>query len=197
MNSQKLCTKQKIIAAAKILFVADGYNGTSIRKIAKASNVQTSLIYHYFQNKTCLWKHVKESFIVQNDTFSFSSIMEASSFEDFITELVSIRFNFFKQNHDMLRMFDWQRLEGQGEKLIGITNSKNPGTWENLERKIYQFQTEGVVNRDLSTRHILFMLSGAIFGPFLRTGFSELPSIEEEVKYIDMLTKSLISAFKA
>jgi AcrR family transcriptional regulator len=197
MNSQKLCTKQKIIAAAKILFVADGYNGTSIRKIAKASNVQTSLIYHYFQNKTCLWKHVKESFIVQNDTFSFSSIMEASSFEGFITELVSIRFNFFKQNHDMLRMFDWQRLEEQGEKLIGITNSKNPGTWENLERKIYQFQTEGVVNRDLSTRHILFMLSGAIFGPFLRTGFSELPSIEEEIKYIDMLTKSLISAFKA
>ena len=197
MNAQKLCTKQKIIAAAKKLFVADGYNGTSIRDIAKASDVQTSLIYHYFQNKTCLWKHVKESFIAQNDTFSFSPIMEATSFEDFITELASIRFNFFKQNHDMLRMFDWQRLEDQGEKLIGVTNSKNLGTWENLEKKIYQFQTEGSVNRNLSPRHILFMLSGAIFGPFLRTGFSELPSAEEEEKYINMLTKSLISAFKA
>ncbi len=188
--------KQKITLAAKDLFVAKGYNGTSIRDIAKTSGVQTSLIYHYFENKDCLWRQVRETFIGTNDLLSHTTEIITTSLESFIEQLIQQRLDFFKNNHEILRIFDWQRLEGQGERMIGVAQKKNAPTPVSLEQILQNFQQMGEINPDISIKHMALMISGAIFGPFLKTGQNELKTEEEEVQYIKMLTQSLVQAFK-
>ena len=53
-------TRQKILQAAKSLFLEKGFNGTSIKMIAIKAHVNQNLIFHHFVNKETLWVKVKE-----------------------------------------------------------------------------------------------------------------------------------------
>ncbi|WP_051317081.1 forespore capture DNA-binding protein RefZ [Ectobacillus panaciterrae] len=57
------CTKQKIIDAAVFLFNTQGYNGTSVRDIAKKANVNAANISYYFSGKQGLLEHLVTDFL--------------------------------------------------------------------------------------------------------------------------------------
>lgn len=50
--------KASIINAAKPLFAANGFNGTSMRQIAKAANVSGALLYKHFPSKEAMHKEI-------------------------------------------------------------------------------------------------------------------------------------------
>jgi AcrR family transcriptional regulator len=50
--------KLAIVNAAKPLFAANGFNGTSVRDIAKAANVSGALLYKHFPSKEALYKEI-------------------------------------------------------------------------------------------------------------------------------------------
>ncbi len=50
--------KLAIIKAAKPLFAANGFNGTSMRKIANAANVSGALLYKHFPSKKAMHKEI-------------------------------------------------------------------------------------------------------------------------------------------
>lgn len=58
-----LDTKERLMDAAKALFVRKGFTGVSIREIAKEANANSALISYYFGDKEGLFKSVLESFI--------------------------------------------------------------------------------------------------------------------------------------
>lgn len=45
-------TRGTILAAARSLFAADGYDATSLRAIARAADVDPALVHHYFDGKS-------------------------------------------------------------------------------------------------------------------------------------------------
>lgn len=51
-------TKQKILDCARTLFARDGYEGLSMRALAKESGVGLSSIYHFFADKDALLKEL-------------------------------------------------------------------------------------------------------------------------------------------
>jgi len=53
-------TKRKIIEASLMLFSRNGFNGTSIREIAKAVGIKGSSIYNHFENKDDILRKVFE-----------------------------------------------------------------------------------------------------------------------------------------
>ena len=44
-------TRETILAAARALFAEKGYDGASLRAIARAADVDPALVHHYFGNK--------------------------------------------------------------------------------------------------------------------------------------------------
>ena len=50
--------KQAIIEAARPLFAQNGFNGTSVRAIAKAAGVSEALLYKHFPSKEDLYKDI-------------------------------------------------------------------------------------------------------------------------------------------
>ncbi|QFT90200.1 putative HTH-type transcriptional regulator YttP [Bacillus sp. THAF10] len=59
-------TKQRIIDAAVLLFNTKGYDGTSIRELAKKAKVNVSHISYYFDNKVGLQEYLLTSFFDQH-----------------------------------------------------------------------------------------------------------------------------------
>lgn len=56
VQSRTIETKRKIIAAAEAEFAQKGFNGVSVRTIAKRANQQHTLITYHFKNKEGLWQ---------------------------------------------------------------------------------------------------------------------------------------------
>ena len=54
------CAKERILAAASELFSVNDFEGCSIRDIASAADVNSALIYYYFQNKEGLLRALIE-----------------------------------------------------------------------------------------------------------------------------------------
>ncbi|MSP53610.1 MAG: TetR/AcrR family transcriptional regulator [Gammaproteobacteria bacterium] len=63
---------EKILKAARQLFVAHGFDGTSMGEIAKAAEVNKSLLYHYFATKEELWKRCKENILQTTHNINFA-----------------------------------------------------------------------------------------------------------------------------
>src|ERR1700735_5801937 len=55
---QRRRTEARILAAASELFVASGYERTTIRAIARAAGVDAGLVMHYFGSKQQLFERV-------------------------------------------------------------------------------------------------------------------------------------------
>ena len=51
IENQKTSTRQRILESAAHLFAANGYTETTIRDIARFTNINSATIYHYFPNK--------------------------------------------------------------------------------------------------------------------------------------------------
>jgi AcrR family transcriptional regulator len=56
-------TKERLLKAAKDLFVRKGFSGVSIREIAREAEANSALISYYFGDKEGLFKGVLESFV--------------------------------------------------------------------------------------------------------------------------------------
>ena len=50
-RSGDIDTREEILAAARTLFAAGGYDATSLRAIARAADVDPALVHHYFDGK--------------------------------------------------------------------------------------------------------------------------------------------------
>lgn len=58
---QAASTKAKIIATARRLFAASGYEGTSTEAVLEESGVSRGALYHHFENKQALFAAVLEA----------------------------------------------------------------------------------------------------------------------------------------
>jgi AcrR family transcriptional regulator len=95
MNAEQLKTKDKIINVAGELFARHGFNGTSVREIAKIADVNLSAINYHFDNKENLYFKVFEN----NYQWMEENINRiALESEDDIKSLALNVFDFFMNN---------------------------------------------------------------------------------------------------
>jgi AcrR family transcriptional regulator len=60
-SERAFSTRAKIIAIARRLFAANGYEGTSTEAVLKESGVSRGALYHHFENKEALFAAVLEA----------------------------------------------------------------------------------------------------------------------------------------
>jgi len=78
--------KLAILVAAKPLFAQKGFNGTSVRQIAKAANVSEALLYRHFSSKEAMYNEILE-------------------YTGEITNLASKEFKYFEPGTETLVLF--------------------------------------------------------------------------------------------
>ncbi|MCE2991869.1 MAG: TetR/AcrR family transcriptional regulator [Candidatus Jidaibacter sp.] len=189
---KKESTKEKILAAARKLFVMHGFSGTSIGKIAKLVNVNNSLIFHYFENKETLWSAVKQSIVDDQNKRSKTLPSLELPFIDFLRTLIIRNINFYHENPDIMRMLGWQRLEQKEGKVIGIKLSAESQLWIDA---LNHYKANGEINPALKTEFIL-MLILAITSSAALDENDFIKSGEDREAYISFCADSLQKALK-
>ena len=84
--------KQAIIKAAKPLFAANGFNGTSMRQIARAAKVSEALLYRHFTSKDAMHKEI----LSYAGTLSKKTVNELKGLESGTETLIMIIFASFQ-----------------------------------------------------------------------------------------------------
>src|SRR3989338_9698601 len=94
-------TRKKILSAAKKLFAAHGFSGTTTLAIAKAAKVNEALLFHHFQNKINLWQHVKLTFL---ETINLAPLNAMpNTLADFLQKIVHQRLSLYGHNPDLIK----------------------------------------------------------------------------------------------
>jgi AcrR family transcriptional regulator len=154
-------TKEKILSAARELFIKDGFTGTSVGKIAALADVNHSLIFHHFENKAQLWVAVKQAIVEEYQTQQETLPSSNLPFQVFLEKLFANNMKFYRDNPDIVRMFNWQRVESRDETTpaIGITMSRQ---CKLLLDALAHYQKQGDIASNLTLEFILTFLMSLI-----------------------------------
>lgn len=176
-------TRSKILEAARILFVELGFSATSIGAIAKKASINQSLIYHYFENKEDLWRQVKSTLISNiNDPKDLKNAPPIETLEELLEHLVRLRYQYYAQNPELVRMMLWQALEVKGTNIAG-TSEVWMHSW--LET-IAKLQKQKQLSLVYSPEEIMMLLNGIVWGPFISQ-----PILEKHVDGMEFCKKML------
>ena len=79
-------TRKNIIDAAHLLFVKQGYHGTSMRQIAEKAQIALGGIYNHFGNKEEIFREVFFGYHPYRDVLPSLEKMEGNTIEDLIRD---------------------------------------------------------------------------------------------------------------
>ncbi|RWZ59761.1 TetR/AcrR family transcriptional regulator [Halobacillus fulvus] len=103
MNRQN-ATSEKVLDVACRLFYSQGFNGTSVRDIANAADVNVSLIHYYFKSKQGLFESLAINYFEP-----YLEILEQESNSEQLESLVK-RILHYKQTHYQLSCLLYREL---------------------------------------------------------------------------------------
>jgi AcrR family transcriptional regulator len=189
---QEFSTKNKILAAARKLFVEHGYAGTSVGKIAKLADVNHSLVFHHFQNKEQLWIAVKENIVTEADSQNKTLPDTNLPFEDFLEKVFDQCTRFYRENPDIIHMINWQRVEHKVNQNIGITNSSEMQSWIMAFK---HYQGTGDINPALKPEFIITMTLGIISSSALDPNVF-LADKHSQNEYMEFCVSGLVKMLK-
>ncbi|MDF2577979.1 MAG: putative transcriptional regulator, TetR family [Chlamydiales bacterium] len=191
-NQKEMSTLEKILQAAKELFIANGFEGTSISAIAKRAGINQSLIYHHFKSKVDLWKCVKRRLF---ETYTLDYVCEVNletSLKDFLVKTIEACYKFYKEKSDVIRMINWQRLEAPGEELKEGT-PYSPETWL---KGVEELQRQGKIRRDLPPIQVAVFISSLVEGMYWQEHLLSHSRKEGTLPYLDVIMDLTYKALK-
>lgn len=190
----KHATAEKILQTAQEVFIAKGFDGSSINDISNKAKINKSLIYHHFSNKVDLWKAVKQNLLekhVGKETAQTDFPM--GSFKDFLRHFVTLRFEFYESNPDIARLIAWQRLEKTEENIEGIQNRK----FNSTVPQIKDFQQRGEVRPELDPEMVDYLIMTTASMAFMQQPkfFEGEKFKKNKQKFLELIIESLFLAF--
>ena len=154
-------TRQKILIAAKAVFLEKGFDAAFIKDIAQRAKVNTNLIFHHFTNKETLWHKVKAS-ILEQDVGEPN--YDCSSARAFFKSLLDYRFTLYGKHPDLVKLIQWQQLTENESALIGA-DSSSPNHWLAIIR---DFQKRGKIKKDIKAEQMMLFIIFSTHAPFLQ-----------------------------
>ena len=153
MAHNKQHNKTEILAAIIPLFAEKGYDGVSMREIARTVGLQAASLYHHFPDKQTLYiEAMVQTFSKQAELMNESFTLQASP-ELRLRNLIERLCRMVHDNDDFRRLLEREILEGNKTRLQLLTNH----VFGDFFRNIYELCQE------LSTNFDPHLLSVSIF----------------------------------
>ena len=185
-------TSAKILKAARALFVERGFSGTSMGQIAIKAGVNHSLLFHHFKNKQNLWQEVKQA-IFEEGRSAYEHLPSLDqSLESFLKELIARSILFYRNNPDIVRMINWQRLDSSKEQATDFTLLKESQNW--IDACVH-FQQTGEIDKNFKPEFIVTLVFSIVSSIAMDPNtFIQEP--ERNKLYIEFCAEGLYRALK-
>lgn len=179
--------RQQLLDAALQQFAEKGYDGASIRSIARAAGVTEALVYHYFRSKEHLFEEVLKarSFapILRRILDEAGDAHPAQVLRQALQEFLKL----MRDNAAMARMFiiEFTRhpICAQYFRAMAEDNTAN------LARYLQEQQQQGILRPDLNAEAVASMLLGMAFALFFTWG--QAPDREWQLRCDHFLKQGL------
>ena len=161
MEAPVFNTEERILEAAKKVFLRKGYDGARMQEIADEAGVNKSLVHYYYRNKDTIFQSVFENAFVGlmakvNEIF-LSELSLTSKIETFLNYYIS----FLSQN-SYLPLFILNGLYKKPEQIIKMIEKNQVSTDHLMEKMATQVKEE--LNIDIDPFHLFInILSISIF----------------------------------
>jgi TetR/AcrR family transcriptional regulator len=152
-------TKRSIVDAAEHLFIAGGFEGTSMAAIAREAGVTKSLIHHHFGCKAQLWAEVKKRRFAEYQVVQervLRALSEEDDMEIAVSEAIDAYFEFARDNQEMMRLLAWMAIEGA--PTVEHMSEQPDISLQAIE----QAQKDGKLRSDVDAPFILMTMVGSI-----------------------------------
>jgi len=113
-------TKDSIIKEAEKIFSEKGYSGTSIRDIAEASDISTSVLYYYFRDKKEIYTQILEQNFLELRKAITQTMLYGESKGDILKTFIAAHMRALYEHPVITRMVAWETAEW-GQKGGTIT----------------------------------------------------------------------------
>lgn len=170
--------KQRIVAAARPLFVADGYKGVSMQQIADAAGIHKATLYHHFKDKDALFVTVVNAELANLRLAMLHAIEQESATAG---RLRALAWTFLQQSHgDFAQlMADVHRHLPEEQRETVVRNQAFP--WDQMEH-IFRESDDPLAEGDLDVRLATTLFAGLVWGQlWARKVGRETEPVTEEV----------------
>ena len=162
--------KSRILKEAKTLFIKNGYNGTTIRDIAKASETNVAMVNYYFQSKYNLFEIIFEEAMEILTQKIFLTLGSDMPFFELIETWIHTYYEILFE-YPQIPMFILNEVSLNPERLTTHIKSKNPfQAFEQIAKRIENETAKGTIRETPSADFLLNIISLSLF-PFM---FGEL-----------------------
>ncbi|WP_269684281.1 TetR/AcrR family transcriptional regulator [Flavobacterium lacustre] len=192
----------QILEVAELLFAEKGFDGTSIRNIAKEAKINIAMVSYYFGSK----ERLLESLIFYR-TSDLKNQLENLLHEDLepiekINKLIELYINRINSNRGIYRILHFEfTAKKRDQNLLAFSELKK-GNLKSLEAIIQEGQNKGVFRKDV----IIPLITPTILGTFFhfhmnKPFFENLLNLKTEDLYNNYvktnLTKHIQQTIKA
>lgn len=168
--------RDEIIAAATELFLANGYESTSVRMVLDKVGGEVGMFYHYFKSKDELFDTVVDRFFTGYSQKFSQMTRNSDSVESFVTNFLSLFEESMEQYRKIEGNMHWTIRYAMHERtLISLI----PAVEENLKHLGY----EGKYPTDIAAGRIIVNMEVAIHS----RSFLEMAKEEQRQLLIDMI----------
>lgn len=113
-------TREEILAAARRLFLSQGYTATTMRQIARAVGVTPAAIYNHFPGKEELFTTILHSTAPYDQLFALLSGIEADTPAAMLQQALQGAIELLSRHRDYVRLAMIDSQERDGATLITI-----------------------------------------------------------------------------
>jgi AcrR family transcriptional regulator len=189
-KGKKITRKDRILSAARELFIEKGFTGTSVGEIVAKAEITHSLLFHHFKNKENLWQIIKHQVVEEGREIQEHTPSLDKNFKDFLTTLIKDATKFYEKNPDVVRILNWQRLELEGKAGIGLEQSEQNEAWF---KACEHYKTTGEINPNIPTDFAVSFTLSLVTSVALDQNLT-LSNPSRKNGYIDFVVASIIKA---
>ena len=191
-----LSTEQKILEAAKTVFIQKGLDGAHLKEIALEAGINKALLHYYFRSKEKLFETIFDQ-MVSKIAPDFSVIVESKSPIEEKIELFVHRYIDFVSENPHLPLFmiiEVNRNPQRMKDILGQTQNFNK-----IQQFAYQMLTEMQVGRikSFNPLHLMLNIMSLCIFPFIAKPVIQaiLQINEEDLSIILKQRKEEVSRF--
>lgn len=187
---KKITRKDRILSAARELFIEKGFTGTSVGEIVSKAEITHSLLFHHYKNKENLWQIVKNQVVEEGREIQDHTPSLDKNFKDFLTTLIKDATKFYEKNPDVVRILNWQRLELEGKAGIGLEPNEQNAAWF---KACEHYKKTEEINPNIPTDFAVSLTLSLVTSVALDQNLT-LSSPSRKNGYIDFVVASIIKA---
>ena len=182
----------QILQVTEKLFAEKGFDGTSIRDIAKQANINIAMVSYYFGSKEKMLEALIYSRISDMKLQLESLFKEAISPVEKINKLIELYIHRINKNKGIYQILHFELTTKKREIDLKSFAEVKKQNFEIIKKIIVEGQEKGIFKKDIN----LILIPSSILGPFFhfqmnRLNYEEMLDLKTDEAYDNYIKNEL------